>query len=168
MSAVVPSRPRQLRGLVAWLALCFVAAGIGGIGSADAPVFYAQLTRPAWAPPAWLLPLAWSLLYVMMAVSAWLVWRLPPASPGRPAALALFVAQLVANALWSWVFFAWRQGGAAFVEAMVLTGLVAATLVAFLRLHRVAAMLMVPYLLWVAFATALNWALWRANPTLLG
>lgn len=81
--------------------------------------------------------------------------------------LALFAAQLALNALWSWLFFAWHRGGAAFIDILALDALVVATIVAFRRVDRIAAVLLVPYLAWIAFATALNWAVWRANPLLL-
>ena len=92
------------------------------------------------------------------------MWR----SPGpKRAALTLFGAQLVANALWSWLFFAWHRGALAAVEILVLLALIVAMIVAFWRISRVAALLMVPYLLWVGFASLLTWAVWRSNPTLL-
>jgi tryptophan-rich sensory protein len=102
-----------------------------------------------------------------MGISAWLVWR-EHGFRGAGVALKLFAAQLLANALWSWLFFAWQQGAVAFVEICVLWLLIAATMVAFWRLHRVAALLLAPYLAWVSFAAALNFALWRLNPIALG
>jgi tryptophan-rich sensory protein len=105
-------------------------------------------------------------LYLLMAISAWLVWRQHGVDRGRNA-LTLFILQLVANALWTWLFFAWRQGALALVELIVLWLLIAATIAAFWRLHRVAAVLLVPYLAWVTFAGALNLSLWQLNPDLL-
>jgi tryptophan-rich sensory protein len=109
----------------------------------------------------------WSVLYTLMAVAAWLVWR-KAGFPRATAAMALFATQLLANALWSWLFFAWRLGTPALVEVLVLFGLVAATVVAFWRVQRLAALLLLPYLAWVGFAAALTFALWRRNPELLG
>ena len=151
-------------GLLAWLLAAFAAAAVGAVASVDAASFYAQLIKPSWAPPAWVFGPVWSALYALMGVAAWLVWR----SPGpKGLALTLFVAQLAANALWSWLFFAWHQGALAAMEVLVLLALIAATLVAFWRSSRLAAFLLVPYLLWVSFASALTWAVWQANPTLL-
>ena len=99
-----------------------------------------------------------------MGVAAWLVWR---SFAPRRTALALFGAQLIANALWSWLFFAWRLGALAAVEVLILLALIVATVVAFWRTSRPAALLLVPYALWVSFASALTWALWRGNPGLL-
>lgn len=168
MKAAAPSRSAQAAGFAGWLALCIATSAVGALASRDAGAFYAELTRPAWAPPAWLFGPVWSVLFLAMAVAAWLVWRVPHAGRRRAVALALFVAQLVANALWSWLFFAWHLGGAAFADIVLLWLLIVATIAAFWRIQPVAGMLLVPYLLWVTFASALNWALWQANPALLG
>ena len=155
---------RQLAGLAGWLVAAFAAGAVGAVASVDAPSFYAQLSKPSWAPPAGVFGPVWSTLYALMGVAAWLVWR----SPGpKRVALGLFGAQLAANALWSWLFFAWHQGAMAAVEVLVLLALIVATVAAFWRSSRLAALLLVPYLLWVGFASALTWAVWRSNPGLL-
>ena len=151
-------------GLLGWLFAAFAAAAVGAVASVDAPSFYAQLNKPSWAPPAGVFGPVWTVLYALMGVAAWLVWRAP--GPKR-AALTLFGAQLAANALWSWLFFAWHRGALAAVEILVLLALIVAMIVAFWRISRLAALLMVPYLLWVSFASMLTWAVWRSNPTLL-
>jgi len=154
----------QVLGFIAWLAVVFAAASVGAIASIDADTFYGQLQKPSWAPPASVFGPVWSALYALMGISAWLVWRRPDATRR---ALRLFVGQLAANALWSWLFFAWHQGALAFVDVLALLVLIAATIVSFWRLNRVAAVLLVPYFLWVGFASALTWAVWRANPSVL-
>jgi tryptophan-rich sensory protein len=154
----------QWVGLLGWLLAAFAAGAVGAVASVDAASFYAQLTRPSWAPPAGVFGPVWSALYALMGVAAWLVWR----SPGsRRAALGLFAAQLAANALWSWLFFAWHRGALAAVEVLVLLALIVATGVAFWPASRLAALLLVPYVLWVSFASVLTWAVWRSNPGLL-
>jgi benzodiazapine receptor len=158
---------KNIAGLVGWLAITFVAAGLGAIASADAGSFYAQLVRPAWAPPAWLFAPVWTLLYLLMGIAAWLVWR-ERRIPETRAALSVYVVQLAANALWTWLFFAWRQGAAAFGEILVLWVLIAATMLLFWRIRPIAGALLVPYLAWVSFATALTFAVWKRNPGLLG
>ena len=101
----------------------------------------------------------------MMSVAAWMVWK----EVGlKSTAISVYLAQLAANALWSWLFFAWRQGGAAFAEILVLWCLIVATIVAFRRVRPLAAWLLAPYLLWVSFAAALNYAIWQGNPEILG
>jgi tryptophan-rich sensory protein len=166
-SSKTMSISRNLLGLVAWLALSFFAAAVGGLASVDAPTFYGQLVRPSWAPPGWLFGPVWSVLYLLMGVAAWLVWSRAGFAAAR-AALILFVIQLVANALWSWLFFVWHLGAAAFVEVLVLWLLIVATIGAFWRVRRLAAVLLLPYLGWVSFAAALTFAVWRRNPGLLG
>ena len=161
------SAVNQFVGLAGWLALTFLAAAIGAVASAQAGAFYGQLVRPSWAPPGWLFGPVWSALYVLMAVAAWLVWR--QSSRRRVAiALGLFVVQLAANALWSWLFFVWNQGAWAFVEVLLLWVLIALTVASFFRLSVLAAALLLPYLAWVTFAAALTWATWRLNPAVLG
>ncbi len=161
------SIPKQVLGLVAWLAVTFAAAAVGAVASAQSREFYGQLERPSWAPPGWIFGPVWTLLYTMMAVAAWMVWR-ERGFAGARLALGLFLAQLALNALWTWLFFAWRMGGAAFAEIMVLWLLIVATIVAFWQVRPSAGALLLPYLVWVTFASALNFAIWRMNPDLLG
>jgi tryptophan-rich sensory protein len=157
----------QALGLFGWLGASFAAGGLGAIASSNAGVFYGQLSRPPWAPPGWLFGPVWSVLYLLIGLAAWLVWR-KHGYHGASAALQLFIVQLIANALWTWLFFEWHLGAVAFVEIVVLWLLIAATLFCFWRLHRPAALLLVPYLAWVSFATALTFALWRLNHSILG
>jgi benzodiazapine receptor len=154
---------RQSLGLVGWLLVCFAAAGTGAIASSNAGGFYQQLVLPVWAPPAsWFGPV-WTVLYVLMAVSAWLVWRVGGFRHAG-GALLLFLGQLAVNALWTWLFFGWRLGSLAFIEIMLLWSMIIMTMVAFWPIHRIASILLAPYLLWVSFAAALNYAIWHANP----
>lgn len=166
MPASNPHTSRQVIGLLGWLFLCFTAAAIGAVASSRAGSFYEQLVRPAWAPPGWLFGPVWTTLYVLMAVAAWLIWRAHGFKEGKTA-LVLFVVQLGANALWTWVFFAWREGALAVAEVVLLWCLIVATIVSFRRLNAVAAALLLPYLAWVTFASALTFAVWRLNPDLL-
>lgn len=168
MTASAPafSKLHQTFGLLGWAVLTFTAAALGALGSADAGAFYAQLVRPWWAPPAWLFGPVWSALYALMAAAAWLVWR-ERGFAGARAALVLFAVQLAANALWTWLFFALRRGDLAFAEVLVLCCLVVATIVSFQRISALAAALLVPYLAWSTFASALTFAVWRLNPGLL-
>ncbi len=154
---------RQAAGLLGWLALTFATAAIGAFASVNAGTFYSTLARPSWAPPGWLFGPVWSVLYALMAVAAWLVWRVR-GFPGARGALALFIAQLAVNALWSWLFFAWHQGGLATVEVLILWGLIAATILSFRRISKLGAALLAPYLAWVTFASALTFTVWQLNP----
>ena len=157
----------QTLGLVGWLLVTLAAASIGAITSARAASFYGQLSKPAWAPPAWLFGPMWSALYILMAMAAWLVWRNHGFS-GASLGLALFIVQLVANALWSWIFFVLHRGALAVAEIILLWLLILATILAFWPLYPLAALLLVPYLAWVSVAAALTLSLWRSNRAVLG
>ena len=157
----------QLSGLAVCLGCTFAAAALGAIASVDAGDFYATLSRPDWAPPAWLFGPVWTTLYLAMALAAWLVWR-AGRLPAVRMALALYLVQLVFNALWSWLFFGWKLGGLAFAEILLLWLLILATLVAFWRVRPLAGLLLVPYLLWVSFAVVLNYSVWQLNPQIPG
>ncbi len=160
------SKSRQALGLVGWLLVAFAAAAAGGLASANAGDFYSELVRPSWAPPGWLFGPVWSILYALMGIAAWLVWRARGFS-GASSALLLFIAQLAVNALWTWLFFVWREGALAFAEIVLLWLLIAATIGLFWRVSRLAAVLLVPYLGWVSFASVLSFATWQLNPGLL-
>ncbi|XOZ33767.1 TspO/MBR family protein [Halomonadaceae bacterium KBTZ08] len=162
-----PSLTRQCIGLVGWCLLLLLVAVLGAVASINAGAFYQSLAQPAWAPPAALFGPAWSTLYTLMAIAAWLVWR-RCGFGGAPMALGLFIIQLLPNALWSWLFFVWQLGALAFATILVLWTLILSTLMHFWRVHRGAGLLLLPYLLWVSFAVALNLSVWQLNPELLG
>jgi tryptophan-rich sensory protein len=167
MANVNDSGWHRILGLLAWLVTVALAAGLGAIASADSAAFYGRLERPSWAPFAGYFGPIWTLLYLLMALAAWLVWR-ERGFAGASTALTLFVLQLVLNALWSWLFFAWHLGGLAFLDVVLLAVLIAATMVAFWRIRPLAGVLLLPYLAWVLFAAALNYRIWQLNPQLLG
>jgi translocator protein len=149
-----------------WLALifliviCFAVAGLGGLTTTPSiPNWYAELSKPLWTPPGWLFGPVWSVLYLGMAVAAWLVWR----QGNAIVPLILFGVQLVFNAAWSWLFFGLHNPGAAFVDIVLLLAAITATTAVFWRRSLVAGLLFVPYLAWVSFAAVLNFAIWRLN-----
>lgn len=158
---------KDILGLLAWLALCFMIAAIGAAASVQAGPFYTQLVRPEWAPPPGVFGPVWSVLYAMMGIAAWLVWRKAGFQAARTA-LLLFMIQLAVNALWSWLFFGWHRGALAFADILLLWVLIAGTVITFWRLRPLAGALLLPYWLWVSFATALNYAVWQLNPQSLG
>lgn len=166
MTPIHRSPARQAAGLAGWLVFTFAAAALGALASASAAGFYQALSRPAWAPPAWLFGPVWTALYLLMGVAAWLVWR-KHGFAGARVALTLFAVQLAANALWTWLFFAWRQGGLALLEILLLWALIVGTMVAFARRNAMAAVLLLPYLAWVSFACALTYSIWKLNPGVL-
>lgn len=167
-TAVSPAwSPDSARGALLWVGLTFLTAVLGGLASARAAQFYDALRLPPWAPPASLFGPVWSVLYVLMAVAAWLVWRHRHTVRGS-SGLALYAVALVPNVLWSWLFFDLHLGLWALVDIAVLWLLVGLTARAFWRIRPVFGLLMVPLWLWVSFAGVLNAALWWTNPALLG
>ena len=161
------SKKNQIIGLLVWLGISFITAAIGSAASIHAGAFYSQLIRADWAPPANVFGPVWTVLYVFMGISSWLVWRVAGFHSARKP-LLIFIVQLVVNAIWSWLFFEWHLGALAFVDILLLLALVVATIVSFGRVKPLAAALLIPYLLWISFAAVLNYSVWMLNPQLLG
>ena len=154
------SNLRSVLGLVGWLVVSFAAAWIGSRSMPGA--WYASLARPSWTPPSALFAPVWTLLYTLMGVAAWTVWR-KAGFGGAGAALALFVVQLALNALWSYLFFGQHRPDLAFLDIVALWLAILAVIGLFWRVDRSAGALLLPYLAWVGFAACLNFALWQMN-----
>jgi tryptophan-rich sensory protein len=161
-----PAGPaRSVLGLAVFVVVCFAVAGLGSLLTTPQVAdggWYDTLNKPFFTPPSWLFGPVWSVLYLMIAVSGWLVWH-RRGFAGAPVAMGLFVAQLVLNFLWSAVFFGLRAPGLGLVEILVLWAAILATILAFRPISSLAALLLVPYLAWVTFATALNAGIWVLN-----
>ena len=145
----------------------FCAAAIGSMASIQARDFYKELRKPKWAPSGAVFGPVWTVLYVLMAISANMV----VSKAGWSASvvpLLLFIAQLTLNSLWTWIFFAWRSGKWSLLDIVLLWGVLASNIVAFYVIIPVAGILLIPYLLWISFATVLNASVNRLNPALLG
>jgi tryptophan-rich sensory protein len=161
MTALAP----DLRTPRPWLVLglfgvaSFVAAAVGALGVAGTREEYQRLEQPGWAPPSWLFGPVWTVLYILIAVAGWLVWR----RVGWGPALTAFAIQLALNAAWTPLFFGAGAYGLALAEIIVMWLAIGATILLFWRASRPAAVLLVPYWAWVTFATALNFAIWRLN-----
>jgi len=154
---------RQTGALVLLLILVGFVAFIGGrFTAASVQDWYQQIEKPSWRPPDWVFGPVWTVLYILMAVAAWLVWR-KAGFGGAAGPLTLFAIQLVLNAFWSYLFFGLESPFAAFVELLVLWTAIALTTAAFWRVAPLAGVLLLPYLLWVTFAGVLNCAIWRMN-----
>lgn len=150
----------NMLGLLGWVGVSFAA---GWIGSRYTPGdWYASLAKPLWTPPNVVFAPVWTVLYILMAVAAWLVWR-RRGFAGAGAALILFLVQLILNALWSYLFFGLHRAELAFLNIVALWVMILVVTVLFWREERCAGALMVPYVVWVAFASCLNFALWRLN-----
>jgi tryptophan-rich sensory protein len=120
------------------------------------------LAKPAWTPPGWVFGPAWTVLYALMALAAWQVWRRRAATDVRMP-IALFAIQLALNLAWTPIFFGMQRPGLALAEIVLMLAVILATTASFVRVSRTATLLMLPYCAWVCFATALNWAIWRMN-----
>lgn len=156
-------RRKDLVGLAISIAVVIVISVIGGIITASSvDGWYQELQKPAFNPPDWLFAPVWSLLYFMMAVAVWLVWRRVGLA-GAALAVGLYVVQLTLNLGWTILFFGAQEIGLALVEIAILFVAILATAWVFRRTHKVAAALMIPYAAWVAFAAALNAAIWNLN-----
>ncbi len=147
-------------GLGIWLFICFCAPALGF--SAGPGPWFDQLHKPTWNPPGWLFGPVWTFLYLTMGVAAWLVWRRGGFGTQR-GPLQLFLVQLALNALWTPLFFGLHQPGFAFVDIVFLWIALVATIFTFLRAHRPAGLLLLPYLVWVSFASFLNFTIWQLN-----
>ena len=150
----------QILGLAAFVAAAATAATLGALGVPGTESEYANLNQPSWAPPSEVFGPVWTVLYAMIAVAGWLVWR----SSGWSWALGVYAAQLVLNAAWTPLFFGAGRYDLAMADITVMWILIGLTIFGFWRLSRWAALLLVPYWMWVTFAAALNWSIWRLNP----
>ncbi len=155
---------RSLAVLIAAVLLPLVVGVWGSFSTMDSVrTWYPTLVRPSFAPPASVFGPVWTTLYVMMGVASWLVWRQGFVRPEVQGALAFYGIQLVFNLAWSWLFFGLQQPLVALLEIMVLLTLIAVTAFRFRPVSRTAAILMLPYLAWVTFATVLNAGFWWLN-----
>ena len=146
------------------LVLTFSAAFVGSIFTGRAvPNWYADLNKPFFTPPDWLFGPVWTILYLLMAISAFIVWQKGLANPAVRVALILYLIQLILNALWSVIFFGLKLPLAAFIEIILLWSAIGLTILAFVGVSITAALLLVPYILWVSFAAVLNFSIWFLN-----
>ena len=155
---------RSAAVLILWLAVCLGVGSAGAVFTArSVDTWYPLLVKPSWNPPGWVFGPVWTTLYVMMALAAWAVWR-RRGFRGGAAAFGWFALQLALNALWSPLFFGLQNPRAALVDVVLLWAAIGGTVIAFWKGSRPAGILLLPYWLWVSFAAALNFAIWRLNP----
>jgi len=155
---------RDILKLVVSIIACLAASAIGSVFTRGAiPTWYANLEKPFFTPPNWLFAPAWTLLYILMGIAAFLVWRKGLENRGVRIALIVFLIQLALNALWSVVFFGLESPLYGLIVISILWIAILVTIIKFFRISRVASVLMWPYLLWVTFAAVLNASIWLLN-----
>ena len=154
------SRTRSALGLVGWLVLSFAAAAAGGFFRPDE--WYANLLKPSWNPPNWVFAPVWTTLYAVMGIAAWLVWQRGGFEHQR-VPLTLFLVQLFLNAIWSPLFFGLHNPALALLDIAALWMALVLTIKSFWKSQPIAAVLLMPYLAWITFAAALNFAIWKLN-----
>ncbi len=156
-------KPRDLLALAVFLAVCLGIGALGGLATAESVrTWYPGLAKPSFNPPNWVFAPVWTALYVLIAVAGWRVWRLRGLAGAR-LEFGAYAAQLVLNLAWSFIFFGQHMIGAAAAEIVVLLAAIVANAVLFSRVDRPAGWLLAPYAAWVAFASLLNFTLWRLN-----
>jgi benzodiazapine receptor len=155
---------KQISKLVAAIVACLAAGAIGSIFTRTAiATWYTTLEKPPFTPPDWLFAPVWTLLYILMGVAAFLVWRMGSRDRRVRVALIVFLVQLVLNAFWSVAFFGLESPLYGLIVISVLWVAILVTIVLFFRISKVSSILMWPYLLWVSFATVLNSSIWLLN-----
>lgn len=149
-------------------ACVFLTLAAGMIsGAANRPdAWYAALVKPLWTPPGWIFVPVWIVLYVLMGVALWLIWERRSARLSSMA-ITLFMIQLILNVAWSWFFFGLHSPALAFADICLLWAAILATILLFASVYRPAALLLVPYFLWVSFAAVLNFSIWRLNAVII-
>ena len=157
------TRLRSAAALIVSMGTCLLVGVSGSLVTATSVRdWYPNIQKPWWTPPSAVFGPVWTVLYLLMGVSAWLIWRSGTGS-ARRTALLIFVTQLVLNGIWSFLFFGLRSPGWAALEIVLLWCSIVATMLAFARINRPAAGLLLPYLFWVSYAAALNVAIWSLN-----
>ena len=147
-------------GLITSLIMVALVAFTGSHFSPGA--WYQELIKPSWTPPSWLFGPAWTILYILMATAAWLVWRESKKIRIGPA-LSIYIIQLILNGLWSWIFFGLHEIGMALADLIALLIAIIITCVLFWKIKHIAGILILPYIGWVSFAGFLNYAIWMLN-----
>ena len=157
------ARLRSVAALIASTGTCLLVGVSGALVTATSVRdWYPYIEKPSWTPPDAAFGPVWTVLYLLMGVSAWLIWR-DSVGRARRMALLIFVTQLGLNGIWSFLFFGLRRPGWAALEIVLLWSAIVATMLAFARIRRLAAGLLLPYLLWVSYAAALTFAIWNLN-----
>ena len=144
--------------------ICLAIGGVSGYFTAsEIPTWYVTLNKPSFNPPNWIFAPVWTTLYFLMGISFWLVWKSNAAAAIKNKAITYFIIQLILNFFWSIIFFSFHQLGIALAEIIILWIFILLSFMAFYPISKPAAYLLLPYLLWVSFATILNFSIWKLN-----
>lgn len=154
----------MIKKFVISLLVCLAAGFLGSIFTTPSiPTWYASLTKPSFNPPNWLFAPAWTILFILMGISAFLVWHKGLKKKGVKKALGFFLAQLIFNVLWSFLFFKFHSPFLALLDIIFLWFLILLTILKFFKINNTAGLLLIPYLLWVSFASILNYFVYKLN-----
>ena len=153
---------KQIVVLVIFIFLCLAIGFIGSFATRpNIEGWYNDLVKPSWTPPDSVFGPVWTVLYIMMAAAAWIVWRKTGNFISTP--MLVFILQLILNLAWSWLFFGMRNPLAGLIDIVILWIAILITVVTFWKVYSLAGILLLPYLIWVTFASALNFSIWRMN-----
>lgn len=154
---------KPILSLIIWIFTCLSAGIIGTAITSPNTLWFQNLNKPFFQPPNWLFGPVWTVLYILMGVSIWLISKQGYKTKIAKQALYLFITQLVLNSLWSLVYFGMQQILGAFILIIFIWVFILLTIIWFNKINKVASFLLLPYILWVSFATVLNAALWLLN-----
>jgi len=158
------SKTNEILLLFASIIICQLAGIIGSLFTTSSiPRWYANTNKPSFNPPNWIFAPVWTTLFLLMGISLYLIWRRSLKEKGIKIAFTVFLFQLVLNMLWSFLFFGLQSPFAAFIEIIFLWITILITIILFFRIYWVAGVMLIPYILWVSFASVLNFAIWRLN-----
>ena len=150
--------------LIICIVVCEGVGIIAGIATSKSiGEWYLYLNKPSFNPPNWIFGPVWTLLYLMMGISVYLIWKEGINFDGVNTAIVVFAVHLIINGLWSFVFFLWKSTGWGLVVILTLWLLIVICIILFYKINSTSAILLIPYLLWVSFASVLNWSLWKLN-----
>lgn len=148
--------------LILSITVCLAVGGISGFVTAnEIPGWYVNISKPSFNPPNWIFGPVWTALYIMMGIAFFLVWK--SNVPVKEKAYLLFGLQLILNFFWSILFFSMHALGVALIEIILMWVCILLTIVSFYPISKPAAYLLIPYLLWVSFASVLNFSIWKLN-----
>lgn len=154
----------NIKKLIVSIIICQLAGLIGGLFTSQAiPSWYRALNKPGFTPPNWLFGPVWTLLYLFMGISLYLVWKSDAVGNAKTLAMVFFFIQLGLNVLWSFLFFFLKNPLAGFIEIIVLWIFILITILLFYPLSKTGSLLLIPYIMWVTFASVLNYCLWHLN-----